>query len=921
MQWGQAGNGPGQFTNPGGIAVGADGSIYVGDTFTDRIQEFDRNGRLILQWGSNGTADGQLAWPGGLAVAGAFVYVTDTGNHRVQKFDMAGRFVAKVGQPAGEDNRFFWPYDVAVGPDGSFYIADSYFSRIQHFDLRAGFVANIQRGTGDEQELSGPIGVTVAPNGSIFVADTYQHRVQVFDADGQFTRRWGQKGTGGGEFDTPMGIALGPDGTVYVADTGNNRIEKFATDGQYIAQWGHRGNGRGEFDNPRGVAVAADGTLYVADIGNNRIQKFAADGQFIAQWGRLGHEAGEFNAPMDVAVDVDGAVYVADQHNHRVQKFSGDGQLIAILGTPGTAPGQFFAPVAVAVGRDGDVYVAELGIWRVQRLVLAAASVFLPVAASTGAPDETALVTGRPTPVDDLIIRTDTLFEPGVYVVDDIADNGALIIGADGVTLDCNHATLLGKEGRGFGVYNPGHHNVTIRNCRIHNYYYAIRADAGDNLQILDNDLSGNRVMLDDRLWNYLGQTPQIDYDSNLGGGIFLYHSTGSVIARNVLTNQQNGLDLYASSQTRIVSNQISDNRGWGVHLDGSSHNLIADNTMERVDRSCVWSWVDQRCGWGGLDVIAGCGCDTAALLITRGSNDNVVTGNNLRYSGDGLLAGPTTGWACSDRNLIAYNDGSYSPHNAFEFTFCADNTFVGNTADYSEYGFWLGYSDGISLTGNQIIGNRVGVAIEHGRDNTLSDNLVANNTDLGISLWTDYDKLFLELFPDTQDSRGYTIQGNILGGNRAALELQGTTDSRIERNRFLDNLTGIRLTAATVQSDTISSVANILEYNDLDCTTAGQTCVYHLNNSQSADVLAGNNWWGTTVTATIEARIRDRHDDPILGAVEYVPFLAEPVGGQIVAAGITGFSPTWVADAGPVDLRGERWNAQWRFRRGTGAR
>ena len=40
MQWGGYGGSPGQFCRPMGIGVAADGKIYVGDTWNNRVQIF-----------------------------------------------------------------------------------------------------------------------------------------------------------------------------------------------------------------------------------------------------------------------------------------------------------------------------------------------------------------------------------------------------------------------------------------------------------------------------------------------------------------------------------------------------------------------------------------------------------------------------------------------------------------------------------------------------------------------------------------------------------------------------------------------------------------------------------------------------------------------------------------------------------------
>lgn len=53
-EWGSAGNGPGQFHQPHGIAVDADGALYVADRQNGRLQRFDSNGRFLGQWANLG---------------------------------------------------------------------------------------------------------------------------------------------------------------------------------------------------------------------------------------------------------------------------------------------------------------------------------------------------------------------------------------------------------------------------------------------------------------------------------------------------------------------------------------------------------------------------------------------------------------------------------------------------------------------------------------------------------------------------------------------------------------------------------------------------------------------------------------------------------------------------------------------------
>jgi tripartite motif-containing protein 71 len=87
---GEAGDGPGRFVGPKGLAVSAAGQIFVADAGNHRVQELGPDGAFIAQWGGEGGEPGQFRSPSGVAIDGqGNVYVADTGNGRVQVLDAA----------------------------------------------------------------------------------------------------------------------------------------------------------------------------------------------------------------------------------------------------------------------------------------------------------------------------------------------------------------------------------------------------------------------------------------------------------------------------------------------------------------------------------------------------------------------------------------------------------------------------------------------------------------------------------------------------------------------------------------------------------------------------------------------------------------------------------------------------------------
>jgi hypothetical protein len=93
------------FQSPTDVAWDSAGNIFVADGIGNaRVAKFTRDGVFVKSWGSRGTADGQFRIVHGIAVdANGNVYVADRGNNRIQVFDNDGTFKSSIttgGDPA-----------------------------------------------------------------------------------------------------------------------------------------------------------------------------------------------------------------------------------------------------------------------------------------------------------------------------------------------------------------------------------------------------------------------------------------------------------------------------------------------------------------------------------------------------------------------------------------------------------------------------------------------------------------------------------------------------------------------------------------------------------------------------------------------------------------------------------------------------
>ncbi len=173
--------------NPGGVAVKADGTLLVADTYRHRIVQLARDGRVLRSWGTvdtPGNGAGEFNYPTDLALTtdGGF-YVADGYNDRVQQFDAEGEYVRRWGGPFGLNIHgpfkgwFATVTSIAVSADDSqIFVADFYHNRVQKFCDRGGYLTSF--GTPSNSAIYTVIAIDVDLDGSQWVVNYAQHRVE-----------------------------------------------------------------------------------------------------------------------------------------------------------------------------------------------------------------------------------------------------------------------------------------------------------------------------------------------------------------------------------------------------------------------------------------------------------------------------------------------------------------------------------------------------------------------------------------------------------------------------------------------------------------------------------------------------------------------------------------------------------------------
>lgn len=416
--------GAASFNAPTGVAVDAQGNLFVADCLNATIRRITPDGRVTTLAGTpgvRGSADGggaAASFDGPLGVAvdpAGDVVVADTGNAVIRKVTAAGvvsTLAGTAGTPGSADGtgaaaRFTTPFGVAVDGSGLIYVADAN-DTIRRITPAGGVttlagmpgMAGSTDGSGSAARFGSPFGVAADAQGQVYVADTDNHVIRRITPTGTVTTLAGTPGVpgsvdgagGAARFNRPLGVAVDGMGTVYVADFGNTALRRIAPGGDVATLAGAAlgmgsadgGGAAAGFQAPSGVAVDLQGNVFVADAGNHTIRKVTPAGLVTTLAGMAGNEgsadgvgaAARFREPHGVAVDGAGNVLVADSGNSTLRRITPAGLVTTLAGSaghPGTADGtgsaaRFAGPLGVVLDAAGNLLVADSGNHTIRRV-------------------------------------------------------------------------------------------------------------------------------------------------------------------------------------------------------------------------------------------------------------------------------------------------------------------------------------------------------------------------------------------------------------------------------------------------------------------------------------------------------------------------------------------------------------------------
>ena len=421
---------------------------------------------------------------------------------------------------------------------------------------------------------------------------------------------------------------------------------------------------------------------------------------------------------------------------------------------------------------------------------------------------------------------------PGRYRIPDRSERGIIIAAASGTRIDLTGVVLESGDSVpsryvGIGVVSRGVDGVTISGGAIRGYRYGVRIEGGRAHRVTGVNLSGSRSQEVRSTPAHPDSADRLDlvqrnvFDG-YGGGILLQSTEGASVTGITARGAQNGIALVEVRDSYVADNDVTANRGWGIHLWRSAGNVIARNRANHT----------RRCE----SQVPAADCGAAALLLREASDSNTIVDNDLTASSMGfLLAGAPLPLRPSIGNLVYRNDASSALRAAFTAAYGWNNSFLENRADSAGVGFLLDHSGGSTLRGNSVIGSRTaGIVSEHGSDNAILANVLIGGR-VGIRVAAPEEA--------GDPSRRYRIDDNMLSRLERGIVLQRTTKAQLRGNVFDGVGDGLVLDGPGHATEVSGNIFLRATRWFID----------------APDLAAGGNYWATADASAATAKVKGR--------------------------------------------------------------
>jgi sugar lactone lactonase YvrE len=268
---------PGQFESADAVVADANGNFYVADGYQNRIQKFDRNGKLLL------TIDQKLV---GQALSAYYMALDKSGNlyvagsdrafgsaDRVLKLSPEGKLLATIGKKGDADGQFQSTSGLVLDNKGNLYVGDEKKGVIQKFGPDGAFIEKYAVKEKDTDKLY-HMSMAFDSAGNLYVAGIENKGVLILGPDGKTKGFMDNKEV---KDASVFSIYIDAKDTRYILTRGGfgtGAVVMLDKDGQLVKKFQGEGSNVLQFKNPSSLTVDAAGNIYVTEWDNARIQRW-----------------------------------------------------------------------------------------------------------------------------------------------------------------------------------------------------------------------------------------------------------------------------------------------------------------------------------------------------------------------------------------------------------------------------------------------------------------------------------------------------------------------------------------------------------------------------------------------------------------------------------------------------------------------
>ena len=248
-----------------GLAADNNGNVYIADYGNNRVRKVNSAGIISTVAGAGSLGNSGFSGDGGLATAALLnspsgvaldaqgnLYISDTGNGRIRKVDTTGIITTVVGRGNGItlgdggpalSAQLSNPSDVAVDAQNNIYIADVGNGKIRRVNPAGTISSPLTGGFGfcsltpvpaASADVGRATGLAVDSSNNLFIANQTANCVQEMETNGTVSTIAGGGLTLNGENVSATSVALGnvygvavdSTGTVYLTDSSSGRVKK-----------------------------------------------------------------------------------------------------------------------------------------------------------------------------------------------------------------------------------------------------------------------------------------------------------------------------------------------------------------------------------------------------------------------------------------------------------------------------------------------------------------------------------------------------------------------------------------------------------------------------------------------------------------------------------------------------------------------